>query len=354
LEESGQMSAAQKRAANFFLALAERAEPELAGAGHAEWAGRLEQEHDNIRAALQWTLEREPETGLRLAGAVWRFWTTRGHYTEGRRWLQAALEKSSRAATPARAKALIGAGGVAWQQGDQVAAWGFYEEGLEAGREMGDKLRIAQASNGLAIVALNQDQPAAARTLLEESLKISRELGNNRLIAIALGNLGEAARLQGDLATARTLYEEGVARARQSGNMDSLTITLANLGAVAYQEKNFRAADSYYREALTLAQELGGQRFISYPLDGFAALAAQRRDWERAAQLAGAAEALREAVGSDLENVDRVFRDQYVAEIRAALDETTFAAVYEQGRTLKTEQAIALALEPPSPDLLRR
>ena len=345
LEAGGEADEIRRRHALFFLSLAEEAEPELVGARQAEWLDRLEEEHDNLRAALRWATEHDPDSALRLAGAVWRLWLVHGHLTEGRRWLEATLEKASRHATRARAQALVGAGGMAWNMGDLEAALKFNEEALGVSREAGEKQLTARALNGLGIVAQMQGDVAQGRSYFEECLKVGREIGDARLTGIALGNLGEMARAQNDLATARRLTEEGLALSRRTGNKQLTTIALVNLGAVAYAEGDDEASRRYYAEGLALAQELNTKNMIAGALDGFGALATRRGEWERAARLAGAADALRESAGFELEPGDRPLRDKYVAEVRAALGERAFAGAEAEGRAMRVKEAVALAVE---------
>ncbi|MDQ3585976.1 MAG: protein kinase [Acidobacteriota bacterium] len=345
LEASGELEAVARAHAAFFLALAERAEPELRGARQMEWLERLDHEHDNLRAALQWSIEHQPETALRLAGALQRFWCTHDHYTEGARWLAAALQKNSGSPSLARAKALEGAGFLAWQVGDYSSARQFYEESLAESRATGDKMQVALSSRGLGIVLMIQGDIAAARTLYAECLAISQEAEDKFLIAASLNDLGEAARMQEDYATARPLYEEAVALSRQLGNQERLGTILANLGATAYQVGDYETAGACYREALALARELGYKSSMAISLDGLAALATKHGQPERAANLAGAADVLRESISRELVPVDRLFRDAYLIELRAALSEEAFAAACKQGRKLKLDKAIRLALE---------
>ena len=130
LEESGEAES-KRTHAEHFLAVAEEAKPELFGPRDMEWFNRLEEEHDNMRAALSWALERaEAELGLHLAGALWPFWETRGYYDEGRRWLEEALEKEGHASAAARTKALKAVGWLAHAQIDLDRAEVAAREGL--------------------------------------------------------------------------------------------------------------------------------------------------------------------------------------------------------------------------------
>ncbi|HEX6622614.1 MAG TPA: alpha/beta fold hydrolase, partial [Pyrinomonadaceae bacterium] len=210
LRARGEAEAVERRHALYYLALSEQAEPALQGAAQAEWLARLEDEHDNMRAALRWSLAREPETALRLAGSLRTFWDKRGHLSEGRGWLEAALEKAPRAATTARAKALNSAGSLVWQLGDVEAAHRLYAECREVSTETGDLPLLARANNGLGIVAMIRGEREAARALYEECLVVSRRLGDDQLTGVALQNLGSVVFEQGDVARARALQEESL------------------------------------------------------------------------------------------------------------------------------------------------
>ncbi len=168
LEGCSEAEVVHRQHAAFFMALTEQAEPELYGSQQAVWLERLEAEHDNLRAALQWALEHGAvETALRLSGGLCHFWWTRGHLSEGRRWLHAALTASSAYATPLRAKAFFRAGGLAYSQGDY----------------------------------------AGAKVLLEDSVALARAFSDEQALALALLTLGNVAADQGDYARSVALYE---------------------------------------------------------------------------------------------------------------------------------------------------
>lgn len=345
LEGSNEAEAMRRSHAAYFLALGEEAEPHLQASQSAEWFNRLEEEHDNLRAALWWSLERDAEAAARLAAAIRILWIYHSHLTEGRVWLKAALERSSLDAPSAvRFKLLYALGQLAQNQGDYKAARKAFEEALAAGRAAGDKRHIAVSSRALGGVAKGQGDFTAARKFIEEALAISRELNDNFVMGTVLNSLGDLALIEGETAAARPLFEESLAIVRQLGNKHGVSVNLICLGAVAYGEGDDKAARSHYTEALAAAQELGQKILISYSLDGFAALAVKRGDAEPAARLAGAAEHLRKSIGFEIDTSDRRFRDAYLAELRAALDEADFADAYEQGHKLKLEEAIVLAL----------
>lgn len=176
-------------------------------------------------------------------------------------------------------------------------------------------------------------------------MAISRELNDTLIVAISLNTLGELARAQNDFAAARPLYEETLALSRKLGNKEGIIHNLNNLGAVLLHEGDVEGANEYYAEALTMAQEMGHKAVISYSLDGFAAIAAKSKDAERSIKLASAAETLRHSIGCKIEPTDRLFRETYLSDLRAATSEQDFAEFYSQGEKLKLEEAVALAEE---------
>jgi non-specific serine/threonine protein kinase len=345
LAANNEAEAMRRSHAAYFLALGEEADPHLTGAESVKWLNHLEDEHDNLRDALRWSLENDTEMALRLAGAMLHFWHIHGYLAEGQKWSETALNRSGDALTPARCKVLLTVARMAWLHGDYQSASKYYQESLTAGRATGDARQIAQSCRGLGILAYVESDHTAAREFFEESLASGRELDDEKLITASLISLGELERTEGNYTTARLLYEESLALRRQTNNKDALSNNLINLAAAACLEGDDAAARLYYTEALKLQNELGHKTDISHSLDGFAALAIKRGDVRNAARLAGAAERLREKVGYQIEPADRCFCDVYLAEIKTKMDEADFSALYEQGSKLKLEEAVALCLE---------
>ncbi len=204
LKESGETEAVQSRAAAWFLALAEQAEPQLSGPEQAAWLGRLETEHNNLRASLTWYERREDtEAGLRLSGALWRFWVVRGHLSEGRQWLGRAMERTEGRqgatgweASAVWAKSFHGAGTLAYRQGDYAPARALCEKSLVIHRRMGNQQGIAVSLHNLGNVAERQDDCVVARSLHKERLTIRRRLGDQEGIAASLEGMAGAAQGQ--------------------------------------------------------------------------------------------------------------------------------------------------------------
>jgi predicted ATPase/class 3 adenylate cyclase/Tfp pilus assembly protein PilF len=387
LAAAGDEERVRERYGHYFLALAEEAEPKSVGAEQAKWLRRLDEEHDNLRSALEWSLAQAvSEGGLRFCGALQGFWWTRGYLSEGREWCMRVLAKAgAHERTRERARALKAAGVLAYQQGDYPAARALDEECLAIQRQLGDRRGIAGSLNNLGLVACDQGDFPAARLLHEESLTIVRELGDRKGIANSLNNLGNVAYDQGSFSSARGLYEESLAIARELGDREGVARVLGNLGNVAkhqgdllsaralheeslaikrelgyrqriasslnsladlsIDERDFGSAQALYREALVIGRELGERLRIAFSLEGLAAVVAAQGSSLRAARIWGAAEGLRAEAGSPLPPKDRPAYDRRVAAARTREDNLAFDRAWQEGRALTLEQAMELALK---------
>ena len=231
LQESGEAEAIKRAHAEYFLALAEEAEPELEGPDQLQWMDRLEAEHDNTRAALSRSLGgADAGLGLRLAGALWWFRHVRGHFSKGVRWLEKGLaEKRSGTAGP-RVKALLGLGRFEMVQGNLERAVELFEESLTVYRELANDEGTARVLTFLGFAANLQGDYKWQRSLLEEALPLSRRLGDHRNVSLTLNFLALLASDQGDQERAAALWEEGLALAREMGDTWSICATLNNMG----------------------------------------------------------------------------------------------------------------------------
>jgi predicted ATPase/DNA-binding SARP family transcriptional activator/DNA-binding CsgD family transcriptional regulator len=386
LEEGGEAEEVRRRHASFFLAQAEEAEPRLWGPEDMEWLERLEVEHDNLRAALSWTLERgEAEPGLRLAGALWTFWEAHGHYREGRRWLEKALPKDGRASAAARAKALEGFGWLVFRagemnravvaaeeglelsedaglggavrakflgllgwlvevQGHHARAKELLEEGLILSRDVDDKFGIADTLLMLGSTMSSLGERKRERKLHEDGIALSRELGYVRTLGRLLFSVGYGLLLEGDYERGAALNEEAAALYRERGYKGGLEFVLDNLGWAALLQDDHERAKTSYEESLMLCKELGDRWTASESLEGLACVAGVRGEAERAAKLFGVAEALREAVGSQHTTEEDALREPYLAASRSRLDEEAWDKAWAEGRAMSMEQAIEYAL----------
>jgi predicted ATPase/class 3 adenylate cyclase len=345
LEASGEAEQLGRQHAEYFLGVAEEAKQKLGGGQQLECLQRLEAEHDNMRAALPWSLEQEPETALRLAVALARFWEMRSYFTEGSRWLEAALRQSDHADESARAKALSEAGTFAWHRGDYEQATVFHGEALELYRQLGDDSGVAFALMCLGVQDLEQGDHERAAPFFEEALTLSRKLGDKRTIVYALHNLGEVARHTGQYEQARMLGMEAVSVSREMDDKWSEARDFVWLGMVsAYEGDDYEEAAGFLEEGLELIREVGDWEWVAYSLDSFAVLAGAKAQRKRAARLWGAAEALRKSIGTPLHPTERPDYDRSVAAVRSQLGEAEWGAAFAQGMAMSAEVAAEYAL----------
>lgn len=387
---AGENEMARVRHLAYFLRLAEQAEPELQRVQHSIWFNRLDEELDNLRVALEWpaTGAGDVEAGLRLAGALWRFWHRRGRSSEGRAHLARILNRLPAGAagqTAACARAFYAAGNLAYYQDDYASATALLQTGLEIFRKLEDMPGIANSMNSLGNVALSEgdyesacsryeeslairrgfgdtwgiarllsnlgllaymnNDLVSARSLQLESLALFRELDDQAGIAYTLNVLGDIACRQGDLSTAQSLQEDSADLYRALGDQWSLAYTLDSLADVALAREEFPTAYALYRESLQLFREGGVKWGIAYSLESIAVLAIATGQADTGARLLSAAEALRQVIHLPLPPLDRTDYERSIAALHTQLDETDFATAWAAGRAMTLEQVIELALD---------
>jgi predicted ATPase/DNA-binding SARP family transcriptional activator/DNA-binding CsgD family transcriptional regulator len=388
LRVSGNAETLGRRHAEFFLALAEEAEPELKGSRQVEWLDRLETEHDNLRAALSWALGRGIELGPRMAVALRLFWFTRGYLGEGRTYLE-AVARSDMVPVTLRARALNGLGWVAKPQGDYERAYLAYQESLKFYRMSNDMRGIANALGDLGSLALDRGDYEGATSLLEESLTLYRELesredvigildrlgvlasakgdreqsisffsealklsrasGNLRRTATSLGNLGITMLVHGDTEQATKLLDESRTLFRDIGDSTNFAIGLMHSALAALIRGEFGRVQLLGEESLQLLQEAENRQHIADCLEVMAGAAGAQNRPLRAARLWGAAERLREEIGVPLQPEDREILDPYLATARSSLGEIVWQTTLAEGLAMTQEQAIDNALSPENP-----
>ena len=264
LAASGEEETIRQAHAACFLALAERAEQELTGPAQTAWLDRLEVEHDNLRAALEWASARDAptSTGVRLAGALWRFWWRRGHYREGRAWLEAALAQD--AGTEAeRAKALYGAGSLATELGDYAQAMTLLEAALAAARPAGERDIAALALTDLGNIARQQGAYERVTQYHGEALALRRESGDRRGIAVSLGSLGLATLYQGEYEQAEALLTDAATAFRELGDHHSLITVTSNLALAAVMQGDYERTHALVEESLAGYRARGDRQGIA-------------------------------------------------------------------------------------------
>ena len=346
---NGEMEALHARHAMYYLGVAEQAESGLSSSCRQRWVERLDAEHDNMRAALQWALtEGQADLGLRLATALWPFWEMRGYFKEARTWLERALTLSSTTATYVRARALKHAGYLALFRADYGKANAFLEENLKVYRALGDPEGIARTLTNLGFVALlAQQNVARLPSLLAEAMALRPELNNRHTIAELLQLAGQAAGTQGDLEEAVRWFEESLVLFRDICDAQGESMCLINLGIIALARPDLDQATRHLTESLQLARELGYKMPLHAGLVILAGIAARKDEPVRAARLWGAAEALHDVTGIVLVPLIRsqINYEGAIAMARAHIGEDAFAAAWEAGKALPLEETVAYALE---------
>ena len=390
LAASGEEQALRRRHAGFFLDLAESAEAAMKGPGQEDWLDRLEAELGNLRAALAWSVGseevRDAEVGLRLSGALWRLCYLRGHYGQGRAWLEAALASGASPAGEPRAGALTGAGvlallqceygraerhlqealalceglgdrrgeasalqalgSVARERGFYGQAEAYHERSLALWRRLDDEYEAARSLNYLGFAAWLQGEHGRAEELCSRTLATFRRLGDAEGVAWALISQGSAALYCGDPARAATLLQESLATSRRAGYREGVAWSLNQLGVVAHRRGEHDEAEARLRESLKVHRDLGDRWRLASVLEALANTACARGLPERASRLFGGAEVIRETLGVPVPGVERTDRDAGILCARAEAGEEDFGEALAAGRAMKPEEVMALAAEP--------
>jgi predicted ATPase/DNA-binding CsgD family transcriptional regulator len=388
LTVAGEEDATRRTHAEYFRDLAEQAAPAIRGAEQQHWRDLLEVELDNFRTALEWTLRdttaaRDTLTGLRLVGALWYFWFQRGLAGEGRRWLARALERTPGQGGRGRAEALLGAGTLAWRQGDNAAARTYLDESVQLWREAVDDSGLAEALHVLGHVRFDQLEYAAARALFVESLagyqrardtvgglpllsdlglvayhegdyaeaeavlldslQRYRRHGLKDRVAGALNALGDLARLAGDLERAAGSYEESLELWRELRGTPGIASALHKLGQVSRCTGDLTRARARVLESLELQRELGNRQGIGECLAVLGGIAADAGAAGRAAQILASQAALLASIGVPLAPADQTVLTHDLEVMRNRLGTQAWDAAWAAGSVLTPEQAIALA-----------
>jgi predicted ATPase/DNA-binding SARP family transcriptional activator/Tfp pilus assembly protein PilF len=385
LAERGDGQAVRRRHADFYLLLAEEAEPALLGSQQVRWLRQLDTERGNLRAALTWaTQSGEDEVGLRTAAPLWRYWQLRASDTEGREYLDRLL--AGGASSPStRAKAQSRAASLAYVQGDHAAVRRYLEASLPVHRALRHDHYLAGYLGLLGSSALAEGDTERARTLVEEALETARRTGDPTNEAQALAQLGHVLAATGELDDAQRTLEESVRRARELGNVrsvgnwtrflggiallrhdyprarqlfeESLAIhrslddpwgisgSLSNLAFLALEAKDNDTAQRLFDESLKLDRK-GGYRYrIVNSLDLSAKLAAAQDRPGRAARLYGAASFARESLGLAYLEIGWPDPARHVAHLRTALGDDAFGKAWARGRAMTLDEALAYATE---------
>ena len=386
LSETGETDVIRARHAAYFLQLAGRAEPEWRGPDQVYWLGRIESEHDNLRAALRWALEQpDAELALRLAGTLGGFWWLRGHYQEGRGWLDQALERASPphqtpAHQEARARALAARGSGAvytsdldraetaftealtlWQgldrtleagtvlghlglvargRGDRALAVQRMNQALALGRQGHDQKLIANSLHNLGVLAIDTEDWLQARAFYEECLDVRRALGDRVGVGRVISNLGLVLTQLGETSRAALLHEEALSIARETGSQHLIANALTGLAEVVGQLGDLDRVEALHLEALGVYESLGDPNGRALSLENLSLVQAERGRLQRAAWLYGAASALREASGAQRPGYVQNALDAQLAAGIARFGESDWIRSVAQGRTMSPKVAL--------------
>lgn len=380
----------------YFTDLALAAEPHLTDSDQAAWLARLEAAHDNLRAALRWALEQgDGQTALQLGGALGKFWEVRGHWSEGRLWLEQALAaglqhshstEGTTTTQPWLARVLWWAGALAWrqcdyaqatkkleqslaiyralgdldrltdilstlggvafEQGKYADAQVLYEESLAVRREFGVRERIGDSLFCIGLVAFHQQAFASARLYLEESLRLLRDAGYAYGSSFPLNSLGNLANLQGDYQAAQTFYDECLLVRQELGDKRGVAAVLCDIANMRVRQRDLVAGRQLYEEGLTIFRALNNQRGIAYALSGLARVNLGQGHPTIAAELLSGAEALLAQMHARIDEPEHSDKERAITEVRARLTNNQFQAAWERGRTVRLEELISLAQKP--------
>jgi predicted ATPase len=352
LVAAGELEGACQRHAAYYAGFAEEAYEQLGGALQLAVLDRLEAEQGNLRAALNWSLgpaatdsadsAERAELGLRLARALSRYWYQYGHITEGRRWLERAIELAPDKAGAPLARLAHGLGVLLATQGELDAALPLLERALAIWRELGDQEQQARELNSLGITRRRRDELDAARSLLAESITIAREVGSDFRLAAALTSLGQVESGAGNYDRATQLLREALALDRKQGDIQGEALDQQSLAVVSLRAGRVDEARDLLPGMLEYATGSMDIEFLVNALEVSACVAAGLADGALAARLAGAADRLREQADLPRPGSDEVLLEQFLVPARAATPPAVWDAELATGRTLTRQQAADL------------
>ncbi|HSA99346.1 MAG TPA: hypothetical protein VLE49_01765, partial [Anaerolineales bacterium] len=394
--EAGEVEAVRDRHLGFFVQFAEWVDEKLKSADQVPWQSRMSAEQDNLRAALEWGLSRNPDSALRIAGAANLFWTAGGYSAEGFRWTQQALEQVEKTPLPqgitseqrlvARARALRGLTRLYLSLGDNASARHVAEESVALYRQSQDRRGLAFALVIFAYPLEFLGERAQAEAALQESYSIARAEGDVYVICRSLNRLArvivdlyhdldlsqgymeealrlakegglrsqeaQAAEILGFIAAQRSDYDAARAYLKQSmdiyqeiGATFNVVLEKSNLAHLERKLGNHADALEYYRETITAFRDIGQRGAVAHQLECFGFLALTQNDDERALRLFAAANALRERGSTPMTPDEQSYFDEQLKSLRAKMDARQFEAGWSRGHAMTMEQAIEFALD---------
>lgn len=392
LKARGEEEMLRENHLNYYLELVEEVEPQLHRFSMGPLLKQLELEHDNLRAALRWSLDdnrEDPdriEKGIRLVAALTWFWHFRGYWSEGSVWVEKALELAGQGQVSkvVRAKIWHAAGILNASQGQVTQAFAQLEEGLKLFRELDDKWGIAHSYDwtaelhrslgnysearpfyeaahelclelkdtfcanleqiGLGYICFQQGDYKSAQTFLKNGLETSRGLRDKFGSGSALNGLGELFRRQGDYQHALDYYKQSLSLFRDMGLTGKVVLILHNIGQLELDRENFNGAEGFFKSSLVLSYEIKSKRMIAWCLGGLACAACGQGRLEEAARLFGATEALLNAMNSRLDPSNQTEYNRSLLVFHDLMPDPLGEAALEEGATLPLEQVISAVL----------
>jgi len=345
LEESGEADELRRRHAGYFATLAETADPHMRGGPEQRvWLERIEAEFDNLRAAMDWALDNDPETALRLvAGLDWFFWV-RGRGTEAAGWLERALASEGAREPRLRARALLAAAVVAQLLGNSTAETRYADESFRLYSELGEEAGQASALREQGKAAVSRGDHARAAVLYEECIALAQRIGDIFDEAVARNNLGDIANREGRWEDAIELCSQSRSLRVDFGDRWGAALALSNVAFAELHLGRLGEAERDLRQALHEGFEIGSVQVVFTCLGSLAALASDADNPSRAARLMGAEAAIGEEIGVVLAGAELTLHERTAASVRAALGDDAFALELEQGRRLSLDEAVEYAL----------
>jgi len=349
LGQAGELDDTRRRHAEFYAGLAERARAQMGRPAHLAALNRLEAEHDNLRVALAWSLDTRAAgqacsdeqvlIGLRLAQALGLFWYQHGHGTEGRRYLERAIELAPDDAGEPLARAAHGLGMLLRQQGDLEGALRVLERSLAIWRGLGNRTQEATELNSLGITHRHRGDLDTARSMFEDSITIARELGDDSLIAVRLANLGNLEIEAGNLDRAAQMLREALALYQT----ESYPLGVANaqkwLASASLLAGRAQEARDLLSGTFDYVVSSGDPELLANILEASACIAAELGEGLRAARLAGAAAGIRDTGGMPIPEPDAALLERFLDPARATVPHEIWNAELAAGRALTQEQA---------------
>jgi tetratricopeptide (TPR) repeat protein len=383
LAESGEMPELQQRHAHYYIGIIlKEASFGVMSRDSTIWLDRLEREHDNIQAALEWSLTTPDgrELALSVLATLTWFWYRRGFFNEGRVWTDRLLAASGNESASIRAAALQMSSRMAMWRGDLKNAVARSSESLTVWQRLEDEQKVPMSLMETGVTLINIGKDKEAHTLLKEAEVLFREsgasyfhaitlvhLGNVSLglgkpdeakdwlnraypifkeigeewgLSFVLNNLGEVARVKGNYEQAYGYYKESEALLRATGDKGDLARLVHTLGYIAAQEGDDRRAEAQFRESLVMFRRLGNKRGIAECIAGLASLRAKQGKSQVGAQMLAAAEALMGQSGAAWWPADRVEVEKTHSLLQSALEENEFKEAWTAGQSMTLDQAI--------------